>query len=248
MSAPPHPAEPALDAAGLVHLWEAGETDALPRRAVLMLTHAWPGHDWLRAPIGTRDRWLFHLREHLFGAAMPATVACPACDTKLELELRTTDLLAPSPPATDTLSVTDGHVTVYYRLPHTLDLLAVATADDRAERLLARCVTGAESDGAPIDAAALSPALRTAIAAGMAAADPQADAQLGLSCPGCGQEWTAPFDIAGYLWDDIADCARRLLRQVHDIARAYGWAEDAILALPARRRRWYVETITGGAA
>ena len=26
MSAPPHPAEPALDAAGLVHLWEAGET------------------------------------------------------------------------------------------------------------------------------------------------------------------------------------------------------------------------------
>ena len=72
-------------------------------------------------------------------------------------------------------------------------------------------------------------------------------ANLALACPGCGHEWTAPFDIAAYLWEDIEDCARRLLRQVHDIARAYGWTEDTILSLSARRRRMYLEAITGTA-
>lgn len=245
MRAPPQPVEPALDAAGLIRLWEAGEPAAPPWRAVLMLVHAWPSHDWPRAPIGTRDRWLFHLREHLFGPAMPATVACPVCTTTLELELRTTDLIAPPPDATP-LTVTEDGLTARYRLPDTEDLLSVAAADDRAGQLLARCVIGAEQDGMAVDVAGLPASLRAAIAAGMASADPQADPRLGLACPGCGHEWSAPFDIAAYLWDDIADCARRLLRQVHDIARAYGWAEQAILALPARRRRWYVETIAGG--
>ncbi len=247
MLAAPYPAEPNLDAAGLIGVWEDAITEAPPARAVMLLARAWPGHDWSRTPIGIRDRWLLRLRERLFGPAMPAIATCPACAATLELELMTTDLIAdaPEPPA-EGLSLVQDDVTVRYRLPDTLDLLTAAAApvDIRAAVLLDRCVIKVTRAGAPIP---LPPTLRGAIAAGMAEADPQADPRLALACPGCGHEWTAPFDIAAYLWEDIEDCAHRLLRQVHDIARAYGWTEDTILRLSARRRRMYLEAITGTA-
>lgn len=247
MLAAPYPAEPNLDAAGLISVWEDAVTQSPPARAVMLLGRTWPDHDWARAPIGVRDRWLLRLRERLFGPAMPAIAACPACAMSLELELLTTDLVADAPdlPPEGLSLVRDG-VTVRYRLPDTLDLLtaAAAPADIRAAVLLDRCVIGVTQSGAPID---LPATLRSAIATGMAEADPQADPRLALACPGCGHEWTAPFDIASYLWEDVEDCARRLLRQVHDIARAYGWTEDTILSLSARRRRMYLEAITGTA-
>lgn len=248
MLAAPYPSEPAIDAARLIGIWEDAMAETPPARAVMVLGRAWPQHDWLRTPIGTRDRWLLRLRERLFGVAMPATAACPACDTRLELDLQTTDLIAtaPEPPDDGWVLVCDD-VTVRYRLPNTLDLLTAAgePVDNRTDLLLQRCILSVEQGGAVIAGGTIAPAIKAAVAAGMAEADPQADPRLALGCPGCGHEWTAPFDIAAYLWDDIEDCARRLLRQVHDIARAYGWTEDTILALSARRRRLYLEAIAG---
>ncbi|HEX2516118.1 MAG TPA: phage baseplate protein, partial [Chloroflexota bacterium] len=37
--------------------------------------------------------------------------------------------------------------------------------------------------------------------------------------------------------------ARRLLREVHTLARAYGWREAEILALPGRRRQTYLDLV-----
>jgi hypothetical protein len=125
--------------------------------------------------------------------------------------------------------------------------VAAAPAAQRADRLLERCVLAASPNDMAYAPAALPPAARDAVAAAMAAADPQADPCLGLTCPECGHGWTAPFDIASFLWDDIEECVARLLRQVHILAGAYGWTEAAILGLTARRRRWYVEAVTGAA-
>ena len=71
----------------------------------------------------------------------------------------------------------------------------------------------------------------------MSGADPMADIHLALNCPSCEHKWEAPFDIVAFLWREISAAARRLLREVHTLASAYGWTETEILALsPARRR------------
>ena len=79
----------------------------------------------------------------------------------------------------------------------------------------------------------------------MAAADPQADVELALSCPACGHAWPAAFDIASFLWTEVDAWARVLLHEIHALASAYGWREADILALSPRRRRAYLELIGG---
>jgi hypothetical protein len=77
----------------------------------------------------------------------------------------------------------------------------------------------------------------------MAASDPVAEVLLDLRCPLCAHSWQALFDIASFLWMEISAHARRLLREVDALARAYGWGEAEILGLSATRRQAYLELI-----
>jgi hypothetical protein len=77
----------------------------------------------------------------------------------------------------------------------------------------------------------------------MAAADPQADVRLALSCPACGHQWQEVFDIVSFLWGEVQAWALRLLREVHTLASAYGWSEADILALSPQRRQMYLEMV-----
>jgi hypothetical protein len=52
------------------------------------------------------------------------------------------------------------------------------------------------------------------------------------------------FDIGAFLWEEIAAQARRLLREVHTLARAYGWREADILVMSAARRQAYLEMVS----
>jgi hypothetical protein len=49
--------------------------------------------------------------------------------------------------------------------------------------------------------------------------------------------------VAAFVWEEIEACAARLLDDVHVLARAYGWSERAILALPEMRRAAYLERV-----
>ena len=81
----------------------------------------------------------------------------------------------------------------------------------------------------------------TALADSMAAADPQANIDIGMTCAGCDHHWACAFDIASFLWREIDAWARRTLRDVHTLARAYAWSEQDILALSPTRRQVYLE-------
>ena len=90
----------------------------------------------------------------------------------------------------------------------------------------------------------LPEALAAAVAERMAAADPQAAARVALRCPACAHEWEAPIDAGAFLWAELDAWARRTLHEVHVLASAYGWSEEAILAL-GPRRRVYLELAAG---
>ena len=67
--------------------------------------------------------------------------------------------------------------------------------------------------------------------------------RLALRCDACGHEWVSPFDIGAFLLREVEAWAEGLLREVHALARAYGWSERAILDLSARRRRAYLDLV-----
>jgi hypothetical protein len=253
-----------LSASELLAAWENGTTQHPVQRGLTLLATAWPE---LPEPvlsqmsIGQRDGALLTLREQLFGPRLAGVAPCPHCREQLDLAFQVDDIRAPLPPADAVaglasptqppLSLAVGAYQVQYRLPTSVDLLAVAAAGDAAaarQALLLRCVLALQQDG--VDAtdrslAGLPDFVAQALVAQMEEADPQGNVQLALDCPACGHRWLQAFDILTYLWREIDDWAQRTLREVHLLALAYGWGEQAILALSAGRRQLYLEMVLG---
>jgi hypothetical protein len=227
----------------LLDAWEAAAAVA-PAARPLHLLHAVEPEQSIEElgaeALGRRDSRLNALRRSLVGSAVEATTECPACGEQVETTFDLRDLWPDDDPpvvAAELEVAVDG-VTVVCRPVSTADLLAAAEAPDPEADLLARCVLRVEGDGLP---AALPAGARDAVEAAVAEADPRADVELSLACPGCGVEWASPFDMASFLWEEVDHAARRLLAEVDVLARAYGWREPDILVLSPWRRRRYLE-------
>lgn len=241
-----------LSARELLTVWERGEHRRPAERALALLAAACPeleDEELAALPLGRREARLLALHQETFGPTLELATRCPACDETLELAVRIDDLRSvPENAALSPLEITEGGLRLVCRLPDSADLAAAAAcADAGAARLLLvrRCVLDASRDGEPLDPAALTAAEAELLSARLAAADPGAEVLLDLDCPVCGHRWQALLDAAECLWAEIDAAARRLLREVHALARGYGWREVDILALSAHRRRCYLELLAG---
>jgi len=135
--------------------------------------------------------------------------------------------------------------TVHFRLPASKDIAAVMhqTGEVASQTLFSGCILAATRGNEPCAPESLPPEVLAELMARMEALDPLADIQIGLSCPQCGQQWNAWFDIAGYLWTEIQHWAEETLGSVHQLACAYGWSEVEILELSPLRRQLYLGMI-----
>ncbi|HEX2975204.1 MAG TPA: hypothetical protein VHO68_04640 [Bacteroidales bacterium] len=140
-----------------------------------------------------------------------------------------------------------GKALVQYRMPNSLDLVAVAKCrdvDTASNLLVQRCVLQVISDSTPVDWNELPALAKTKLAEHMAEQDPQADIILDLHCPACDHQWQTVFDIVSYFWAELNTEARRLLYDVHTLALAYGWSESDILSMSYTRRQYYLGMVT----
>lgn len=226
-----------LPADQLLDGWDSVRGEAMPVRAAALASLAGdvPLSEVMRWSIARRDVALFDLRARVFGDSLDAVVRCPACDEQLEMQLAISGIrpVEDIPPGSgvDRIEVLVGNRRVPCRLPNTEDLIAAAACRDVAaarDALLERCV---EAD---------DPEVREQAAALLVS---PADVQLDLTCPSCAHGWRTPFDIASFVWRELDEWAQRTLQDIHVIASAYGWTEDQILQLSARRRQTYVEMI-----
>jgi len=240
----------------LLAAWEHGRAEPRPSgRALALLSAACTdmGADEIaRLTIGARDRLLLTLRREMFGSRLAAVTSCPACQTSLEMEFDVNEISV-VPPAgaqwrecADSLSLSHDGYAVSFRLPNSLDLLALpghGSVEEGKRHLIARLLQRALHGGREISAAELPPALIDALDQQMSLADPQGDIRLNLSCAECDANWRAPFDIVSYLWSETDAWAIRALRDVHRLAQAYGWSEADILALSPMRRQCYLDML-----
>jgi hypothetical protein len=241
---------PALSAENLLNLWETGASLTPLRRCLLLLSSAWPEksyEEWAQTSIGRRDEALLTLRESLFGRHLEATAQCPECRESLELAFETGQIRVKSETASQEGLVEVGDYVVTFRPPASADLIAATEPETASSSpgllLLQRCILSAQLSNQAIDAQQLPQELVQSMQSAMARQDPQAEILIALSCPQCQHDWQLSFDIAAYLWDEIGDWAHRILREVHILARAYGWSERDILGMSAQRRRSYLELL-----
>ncbi|QTF92388.1 hypothetical protein [Halomonas sp. BM-2019] len=229
----------------LLHIWEAGQGRPPWVRALLLLEAAETGMEQkalARLPLGERDDRLLELRARLFGETLSSLADCPACGERLELNFSIDDVRLPGPKATAFL-FESGDLCVSFRLPDSVDLEALLPGPDAPRALLEACLQGINREGEPAVIADLNEAEITALIAHMGEADPRADLKAAMNCPNCSHSWSARFDILSFLWEELGAWVRRLLAEVHVLARAYGWREDDVLALSPWRRQHYIEWV-----
>jgi hypothetical protein len=236
----------------MLSVWTEGERLHPIDRTLALLSAATgaPRAELARTSLGARNGLALELRERTFGAALDGTAACPACGAELELSTSTSALRSGATHADDAaLALSVGGVELVLRRLDSADLAAIVplARDDARRALLARAIVSARRAGEPVEPEALPDDVVAAIAERLTAADPLLDLRFAVACPSCGHAWSAPFDPGAFLWTEVAARARRLVRDVHDLAVAYGWSEADALAVPAARRRAYLAIVRGDA-
>ncbi len=221
----------------LLEIWERANHQAAAGRAAALLEAVRGKVAAETLPVGERDRLLLGLFELNFGTTLHGTGACDACGTELELVLEVRRLLA-EPAAQRPPVVTIGGAdrgasaspawAMSWRPPGRPDRRATWR----------RLCAGRSDDGS------LSDEDVARIGDALLAADPLLDPEIGGTCPECGAQQAFGLDVATFVWERLAARARRLMGEVHLLARAYGWSEGEILALSPARRSAYLAMVT----
>lgn len=219
-----------LDGEALLELYQRGRAgDALSRLAALAQA---AGADDATLPLGEIDRRIWALRAGWLdkaggNAGAEAVCACPACGARLEFTL---------PPG--------------FALPEPQSGTAEVVVDwqGRAHVLHQPRLSDIGPGGLRLQALGDGPWQDPGFVALAAQALQQADPALGfgfaMTCPDCGATRDQLFDPGGYFWAEIEQAARRLLAEVIRLARAFGWSEAQILAMPPARRALYLAEVT----
>jgi len=232
----------------LIEAWERGSGQDALGRALLMLACGCPDvtaeqiSGW---DIYERDIALLRLRRMSFGESLRGYLPCPSCAESLEFEIPVAPALQrleEAKPAGNEAWQT-GKFVFSLRTVNSHDLRAAAAAQPMTARrtLLERCASVR-----PMDDDVEAPALgawdfEEVVTEHFEQMHRGSEIVLTLLCPACGAIEKAGFDIGRFLWCEVRHAAAALLRDVHELARAYGWAEEAILRMSGVRRSAYLE-------
>ncbi len=220
----------------------------LARRIVRTITG--DSVDWASLPASDLAAAALIIRRSWLGDTILTDATCPAagCRERIDVGFSITEFLAAHRPrryrgvvaAPEAGWFALAGTAVRFRVPTVGDLLsagsagqAASTAGQAAGELTRRCVDPPE----------ISRALAARLDRALSALAPSLDDLVGGACPGCGHQVALRFDPVGYTLAELRTACSDLHRETHAIAAAYGWPEDAILALPRRRRQRYASII-----
>lgn len=176
-----------------------------------------------------------------FGREVAGVITCSSCGEPLsaQVSLPTAEELVTAAAAGPRHVAVAGFTV---RAPTTRDLLLAAASPDRARAvLLSRCVRRA--DGSPVDPAELTREEEALLDEAAEAITAATMTTLCVRCPACDGHVRAALDTAAVLWDRIDIAAPALMEEVAVLARAFGWSEADLLAMPAARRAAYLERV-----
>ncbi|MCD4525961.1 hypothetical protein [Nocardioides sp. cx-173] len=225
-----------------MRLWDAVTGMHPVDAAVRCLAVARPELDDAAAlALGDRDAALLALRREVVGDRLTARAACPSCGEEASLELRVSELLEEMAGERQWVLEHDGR-TLSVRALTSRDLAAALRegSAEAARRELVRAALGVAADAPDPD-----DGTSARVAASLVEHDRGAEVLLGCSCAACGTRWHDVLDVARFVTAELAHQGVRLMSEVVELARAFGWPEDAVLDLPDARRRAYLALAAG---
>lgn len=241
-------AEPVSDVE-LLDLLGRGESLSVPERAVLLARAADREIDANLLPLGERDALILRLRAQLFGPTLEAQDRCPQCHELASLEVDCTELQRAGS-ATDAavIHVSVDGIDIVARPPTSADVIAAGSSSDAESAriaLLSEIVLQAIRDDAPVAVTALPRDAVREVGRRVVESDPLAEISLSVTCDSCGGNWDTLLDPGDFVWRELREWGKRLLWEVHVLARSYGWPEHETLSLPPSRRQAYLRMVLG---
>ena len=240
----------------LMELIEVGHNRSSIDQAQLLLAWGYPEKEWselAHVPIGQRDAMLLMLRAKWFGSDIRLGCRCPKCNASFEFETSVEELCSVIPDEADCQNscIVSRYGKEYEIRPINGRDLAGLPRDcpkDVAVRFLARqtilSVRNSSGDALPIpDPDKLKDALLLQIGNALEKQDPLSVIAFPVACADCGHDWEALFEPVRLLWDELGNENDALLEDIHLLAKEYGWRENDILSISARRRRVYAQRL-----
>jgi hypothetical protein len=235
----------------LLTAWDRGihENDLL--RPLTLLTTSSP--ELSRDSVATmslaeRDFELWRLRQMSFGEWLRATLPCAGCSAQIEFTLGVSAVIEALRPLQLTVPAqreVQGW-SILMRPATTRDLEAVlhtSTPQLARQTLLDRCISLTDPLGNAAILEQTPEVIRILALEAFEEIHEGAEFTCEAICPQCGAVEMADLDIGRFLWFEVRNAARRLLREIHELASAYGWSESAILAMSSERRQSYLELV-----
>lgn len=237
----------------ILHIWQTGRSRHPIDRALTILSAGMSDEDRHKPAslrVGERDKQLLLLRRNLFGDTMPGMATCPQCTSRLEFDISIKNILEEveqTDQNTDEITIDEYSIRIRY--PNSYDLAAIAgdeNHDNAIWNLMKRCisVSAGVRENDSIDVGDLPAPVLEKISRELETGDPFSSISFLLACPDCRHRWKTILDIGAYFWEEIRIEAIRLLRDIHLLARSYGWTEKDILSIPPERRQLYLDMIT----
>jgi hypothetical protein len=229
----------------LLEVWECGLEQSSLDRTLAMLRLA-GSEKPEQFTVGESDWHLLKLRELMFGPEITALAHCPQCNCAVEVNFNVADISIGRSTSDQGLVLSEGGYEACFRLVTLADLrtLQGATLERLQQSLLERCLLNLKREGQTVAAEELPESFIRMLSERMAQADPQAEIGLQLECFGCHHQWNGDFDVESFFWAEIQAWAGRMLNEIHQLAAAYGWGEQQILALSPLRRHVYLNLAT----
>ena len=219
----------ALDERAVLAIWSAGEVNGGVNAAGCL--RSWRSASTRRATTGTR------LSGRCCASRCPPVdtlAVCPACGTVAEAAAPLAAL------AEDELAARREDRSISpLRVPTVQDMIdaAALSADDAADLLAERCGLTAIARNA-----------REQAAADLDECHPLLAPSFDVTCPGCGDQFSALLDAVELGWGAVEAAATAIVDDVVALASAFGWSEADVLTLPPRRRAVYRRIVEDGGA
>lgn len=234
---------------GLMTIWDQANNLHPIDRNLLMVGYTRPDIPatlLADLPLSSLNKILLGMRLGLFGHRMITMADCSHCQQTLELPLDLAEILKQFDVTNSTeLSTIFLEYQGYrFRSPTSRDL-AVISADastDSAFHLFHRCCVNL-SDLSAEDDSMTQEQLMGQVAELMDEFDPATNISFDIVCQYCGEHDEVTLDIGDFLWREIDSYVRSLLFEIHTLASAYGWSEQAILELNPRSRQHYMNMV-----
>jgi len=233
----------ALDPATTLDLCDRGMSKSPLERALLVIEaagadpngrdEAGSPADW---PLGAVNKALLEQRGSIFGGQLELLANCPGCGSICQSEIDCWQLAAVSGASAEERTLKVGRKRVAFRVPTIGDVMTAARSGRPAGEALAQRLIADNS-------VMLDERLLSALADGVARADPLSSIEIALRCPECGDQWVEPLHVVDVLWTELKARSDRLVMEVARLASAFGWTERDVLSMSGLRRQRYLDLL-----